>query len=67
MSTNKRRDAYFLTQFLSLPKYVAVVAQLVERILGRDEVCGPIPHNGSGKFKRYGVPSTKFRKEFEVG
>jgi len=23
----------------------------------RDEVCGPIPHNGSGKLKRYGAPA----------
>ena len=30
---------------------IAVVAQLVEHILGRDEVCGPIPHNGSGESK----------------
>lgn len=27
---------------------LALVAQLVERILGRDEVCGSIPHKGFG-------------------
>ena len=37
-----REDFNFLIR-----NYHAVVAQLVEHIHGKDEVCGSIPHNGS--------------------